>query len=152
MKTSSSGFTLIELMIVVAIIAILAAVAYPGYQDSIRRGRRAEAKALMVEAAQFMERRYTTNNSCYDNPCGSNAAPALPVDLRTIPRNEATASRQYYQITLGGVTRTTYTLTATPQNDQVHDTCLALTLNQAGTRTAAGKPATDPTTQECWKR
>lgn len=152
MRRKNKGFSLIELMIVVAIIAILAAVAYPGYQDSVRRARRAEAKAFMVEAAQFMERLYTTNSSCYDNPCGSNTAPALPVELRTVPRNESTASKQYYRITLGGVTRTTYTLTATPQNDQLHDQCLTLTLNQAGTRTAAGKPATDSTTQECWKR
>ena len=52
----SSGFTLIEVMIVVALIALLATIAMPSYQDSIRKSRRADAKAALVQLAQFMER------------------------------------------------------------------------------------------------
>jgi type IV pilus assembly protein PilE len=151
MKSTMPGFTLIELMIVVAIIAILAAIAYPSYQDSVRRTRRADAKAVMVEAAQLMERRYTAT-SCYDDPCGSGNAPALPAGLTSIPRNEANAASRFYTIALGGVTRTAYTLTATPQNAQVHDKCVGLTLNQNSVRTADGKAANDPLTVECWGR
>lgn len=145
------GFTLIEIMIVVAIIAIIAAIAYPSYQDSVRRARRADAKAVMMEAAQLMERRFTAT-SCYDDPCASGTPPALPAGLTAIPRNEANAANRSYTIALGGVTRNTYTLTATPQNAQIHDKCVALTLNQNSVRTADGNPPDDPLTLECWGR
>ena len=59
----SRGFTLIEMMVVVAIIAILAAVAYPSYRDSVARGRRSDAKAVLTEAAQWVEREYTRSNA-----------------------------------------------------------------------------------------
>jgi type IV pilus assembly protein PilE len=151
MKKIISGFTLIEIMIVVAIVAILAAIAYPSYQDSVRKSRRADAKAVMVEAAQFMERRYTAT-SCYDDPCDSGTAPVLPAGLTSIPRNETNAASRFYTIALGGVTRTAYTLTATPQNAQTPDKCQALTLNQNSVRTADAKAANDPLTLECWGR
>lgn len=56
------GFTLIELMIVVAIVAILAAVAYPSYRDSISKSRRAEARAQLMDAVQYMQRFYSQND------------------------------------------------------------------------------------------
>ena len=60
------GFTLIELMITVAIVAILAAIAIPSYQDSIWKGKRAEAKAAILKALQAEERYYTQNNTYVD--------------------------------------------------------------------------------------
>jgi prepilin-type N-terminal cleavage/methylation domain-containing protein len=57
-KVLQKGFTLIELMIAVVVIAILAAIAYPSYQDSVRKSRRADAKSALMEHAQFMERTY----------------------------------------------------------------------------------------------
>ena len=60
-KYSVRGFTLIELMIVVAIIAVLASVAYPSYKEYVARSRRAEARAVLVAAQQWMERFYTEN-------------------------------------------------------------------------------------------
>ena len=62
-KNKSMGFTLIELMIVVAIIAILAAIAYPSYQDSVRKSRRAEGRSAMMEVLQQQERYMTQNNT-----------------------------------------------------------------------------------------
>src|SRR3546814_21115150 len=61
MKTQMRGFTLIELMVVVAIIAILASIAYPAYNDYIVKTRRSAGAACLLDQAQFMERYYTTN-------------------------------------------------------------------------------------------
>ena len=61
LKKHSAGFTLIELMIVVAIIAIIAAVAFPSYQEHVRKTRRADAQTALLELSQFMERHYTAN-------------------------------------------------------------------------------------------
>ncbi|WP_439844578.1 type IV pilin protein, partial [Aeromonas veronii] len=59
------GFTLIELMIVVAVVAILAAIAYPSYNNYMAAAKRAEAKAVLLEAAQYLEREFTANGN-YD--------------------------------------------------------------------------------------
>ena len=60
-----NGFTLIELMITVGIVAVLAGIAYPTYQDSVIKSRRADAKAALSELSVFMERLYTTTG-CYN--------------------------------------------------------------------------------------
>lgn len=73
----SKGFTLIELMIVVAIVGIIAAVAIPNYNDYIKRARRAEAKAIVFEMANWMERNFTANNSYWANNV-PNVIPTLP--------------------------------------------------------------------------
>lgn len=73
-----SGFTLIEVMIVVAIVGILAAVAYPSYQQHVRSSRRADAQAALSELAQFMERRFTENNGYDLGGAGVDALDTLP--------------------------------------------------------------------------
>ena len=62
-RSAAAGFTLIELMIVVAVVAILAAIAVPSYQEQVRKSRRAQAKADLVEYAQMAERFFTVNNT-----------------------------------------------------------------------------------------
>jgi len=72
-----AGFTLVELMIAVAIVAILAAIAYPSYQEQIRKANRADAQADLLNLAQFMERYYTQNNR-YTTTVAATAYPDLP--------------------------------------------------------------------------
>lgn len=127
------GFSLIELMIVVAIIGIIAAFAYPAYQDHVRKTRRSVAQADLMELAQWMERRYTANYTYLD---GANA-PTLPF---TVSPRTGTA---FYDISFSGtVTANTYQLQAVPRAAQSGDSCGTLTLNQAGTKGSS--------TAGCW--
>lgn len=120
------GFTLVELMIVVAVVAILAAIAYPSYQNQVRKSRRAQAKADLVESAQILERYHTVNNSYGTSMAAVNGL------TNQSPR---TGTAQY-TIAISNQAANTYTLTATPTTTQGQnkDSCGTLTLNQAGAR------------------
>lgn len=129
------GFTLIEVMIVVAIVGILSAIAYPSYAEYIRRGHRAEARAGLLQAAQWMERAATATGTY---PLTA----AFPATLKKIPSDR-------YDITVVSTDRSTYTLTATPKGAQTGDKCGKYTLTQAGVRDAS--PLTQgATVAECW--
>lgn len=134
---NAAGFTLIEVMIVVAIIGLLAAIAYPSYAEYIRRGYRAEARGGLLQAAQWLERAATATGTY---PLTA----TFPANLKTIPSDR-------YTITLASVNGTTYTLTATPKGGQIGDRCGNYTLTQAGVRGAngitAGSAGYDAT---CW--
>lgn len=134
------GFTLIEVMITVAIVGILAAIAYPSYQQYVLRSHRSEGMALLSEAAARMER-YYAQNSTY--------ATATPSRLG-LPANSANG---YYSLSLGTLTATSYSLSATPQNAQAQDTCGILTLDSTGLRGAAGTTATAnaAVVSNCWR-
>ena len=81
-RRRASGFTLIELMIAVAIVAVLAAIAYPAYLDSVWKAKRAEAKAAIFKALQAEERYYTQNNTyvAYSGVAPSGAFPVYSAD------------------------------------------------------------------------
>ncbi|TAM96008.1 MAG: prepilin-type N-terminal cleavage/methylation domain-containing protein [Rhodanobacteraceae bacterium] len=134
----SRGFTLIELMIVVAIIAILAAIAYPTYINYITKTRRAAATACLSEYANYMERFYTTNLSY--NTDNSSGTPT-PVTSLTVVLDCAASSQtgQYYAYTFAAapaLSSTAYKIIATPQGIQStrDTTCGILGIDQSGQR------------------
>lgn len=127
------GFSLIELMIAVAIVAILAAIAYPAYNDQVTKARRSDAHAALLNTAALMEHYYTENNTYV----GANA----PADIGA----SATSPESHYDITIGNLTATTYTLTATPVagGAQASDTtCGALSLTNTNVKS--------PNPAVCW--
>lgn len=137
-----NGFTLIELMIVVAIIAIIAAIAYPSYINSVTKTNRAAAEGCLSEYANYMERYYTANMS-YKN---------APSPTSTIGRQDCASAqltgRNYTYSFPSNPTTSTYTISAVPIGTQLsRDTqCGTLTLNQQGTRTASGSGGV----ANCW--
>ena len=136
--TRQRGFTLIELMIVIAIVAILVGIALPMYQDAVRKGHRGQAKADLVELAQRAERYRTINQGSYTGFWAQ-----VPAGDRNSPR---TGDVRYVLTRQGEDTAaTTLVLQAAPQGGQQGDTrCLTLTIDQVGRKTASG-PGTD-----CW--
>ncbi|WP_423187360.1 type IV pilin protein [Alishewanella sp. d11] len=133
-----SGVTLIELMVAVAIVGILAAIAYPSYQEYVLRANRTAATACLMEHAQFMERTYTQNLR-YD-PTGI-ALPATQCQQELADR---------YTFALAAVAARTFQLTAEPKGPQ-NDGCGTLSLNQAGQKGASGKGGTSAAAvQACW--
>ena len=134
------GFTLIELMIVVAIVAIIAAVGYPSYISHITKTKRVAAEACLSEYANYMERYYTQNLSYLkDTAGGDNPAIGDPSPV-TIDCAGPQNSGADYVFSVAAPTASTYSVTATPQGAQLsRDTaCGALSIDQAGTKSATG--------------
>jgi type IV pilus assembly protein PilE len=149
----STGFTLIELMIAIAIVGIIAAVAFPSYQNYVRQTNRAVARALLYENAQFMERFYTQNNQYIasvgndgiaNGGGGDDVSVALPI--RQSPRRPDPDVVVQYNISLAVVTDDTFTLQAVPTGIMAGDPCGTLTLTNTGVQGAGGNVA------DCWNR
>lgn len=131
----TSGFTLIELLIVMVIASILAMIAVPSYQQSVIKSRRAEARVVINDTAQRLERCYTQFGAYDADDCAIDDA------------EEIESQGGFYTLTVAIPDAATYTLTAAPEGPQVDDArCGTLSLTNSGVRTRSG---TDDL-ERCW--
>ncbi|MDR7091132.1 type IV pilin protein [Cellvibrio fibrivorans] len=129
----TNGFTLIELMIVVAVVGIIAAIAYPSYMESVRKSNRAEAKVELMDISQRLQR-------CYSSFARFDNAANCPVYADLIDGGIETRGAGYYRITIapiaGGVAATSFELLATaikaPQTKDLTDGCNEMRLRHTG--------------------
>ena len=138
LRKKQQGFTLIELMIVVAIVGILSAIAYPSYTEYVQRGHRADARAGLLQAQQWLERAATATGT-------------YPTTLPTALTWSGDASKRYDIAFQAGNTNAAYTLEAAPKGAQAGDKCGTYTLSNTGVRGADGKKSYDAGyNPDCW--
>jgi len=127
-----AGFTLIELMITVAVVAILAAIAYPSYLSQIQKSRRTDAKTALLDLATREERYFSINNAYASTAAALNYGGTFPI-------NVLTGGTAFYQLSVTASTTTTLSATATPVGVQLSDTqCGTYSIDQLGTQGSTG--------------
>ncbi|GFZ95515.1 type IV pilin protein [Dyella caseinilytica] len=154
-RAASLGFTLIELMIVVAVISILAAIAISSYSSYVVKTNRSAATGCMSEYANYMERFYTNSLNYAETPASSstaapvpNPATGSPISPMVLDCASTAQTGNNYEYGVPAPTATSYIIQATPIGSQAtRDTqCGTLTLDQHGTRTNSGTG----TLAQCW--
>ncbi len=145
-KSRSAGFTLMELMVVVAIVGILMAIAIPSYEDFMQRSRRSDGKAALF-SAQVEQEKFRGNCNQYATSMGGStvcdtATPAYQME------HGSTSSEGYYNLAIvAGANATSFTITATPVGNQVGDDCGTFAIGQDGPVTTGSYANAD-----CWER
>lgn len=139
-RHAQSGFTLLELLIVLAILGLLTAIALPGYQQSVLVGGRAEGRALLIQVAANQERHYSDQHAY-----SSNADPFATPAIVTL-----TSASGLYRVTVaacpGGDIQHCFMATAVPVGRQTADTCQSISITHTGLKSAFGNSVT-----ECWR-
>ena len=131
----NAGFTLLELMIVIAVIAILAAIVLPSYQNAVYKGRRADGTTALLDLANRMQRYYGDNNTFATATIANVGA-------------STTSPQGHYTLSIAAQAVNTYTIQAAPVGAQAGDAkCGTLTLTSASIR---GRSGTEPDVSQCW--
>lgn len=145
-RRRQQGFTLIELLVAMAVVGILTAIAVPSYGRYVLRSARADARATLVQASQFMERFYAVNNA-YDATRDGTAV-ALPANFTQSPQSGT--PRYNIALTAGTLTATTYSIEAVPTGASAADECGTLSYTSTGARGASGVSGAEAIA-ECWR-
>lgn len=141
-KERERGFTLLELLVVAIIVGILASIAIPSYINSLRQGRRPEAKTALLDLAAREERFYTMNNYYTASASSLGYSTPFPVALGSGPDYELNVTSP-----TGTTQGTSYTLQATASGGQVNDACGSYTLNNLGLQ---GNTSNSLPSSSCW--
>lgn len=141
-----NGFNLIELMIVVAIVGIIAAVAYPSYLEQVRKTRRADCSGALVSLGNSMERFFTVNNTYQGAGAGGGDTGTPTIFSATCPVDGGTAT---YNLTIQAATASTYAIQASPTGPQAGDKCGSFRLSNTGLKGITGADA-GLTWEQCW--
>lgn len=136
------GFTLIELMVAVAIVGILGAIALPSYQEYVKKGRRVDAKNAVLDMAAREERFFATQNKYTMVPADLGYQGAFPVAVPS-------GSQSFYKLDVIA-DATSFSATATPTGTQVSDKCYAYGINHLGAQSNTASDGGANATPDCW--
>lgn len=146
-KRHIHGFSLIELLIAVAIVGILATIAYPSYLEQMRKTHRAECSGGLASLGSAMERHFTVNSTYLGAAAGGANTGAPGVFAATCPVD---GGQPRYNLTIAAATASSYTLQAVPVGAQAVDKCGTLTFSNTGQKGVIGASAGEDW-ESCWR-
>ena len=152
-KNKVRGFTLVEVIVVVAIIGILASIALPSYSSYVARARRADARAQLMQAAQMMQRYYSANDR-YDQDRSGTANAITDVRWNGLRQSPADGAK-VYDLSIAAVATDSFTLKMIPVSTGTmsKDKCGSFTLTNTGVRgvEVGGSAGNSTLRDECWR-